>query len=183
MKIIEDKIIMYDSPEAAQVITLTGWVSGGDNRFFYKDEHLARWSGCTHLKCDCGNTMKKSYTKCENCRYSLEFERYLKLPYVEWDLVTPVVERGGDTYFFNVDDLEEYMEENCTKDINLLLCVPCNYSIIDSDQWCENEPENGDGTLPDEMQKAVDALNTIIKRMPPQSYMPGKIRTSYEVSS
>jgi hypothetical protein len=109
----EEKIIMYDSPEAAEQITLTGWISKGkDGQFWYKDEHMARWAGCTHKKCDCGNVMKKSYTMCETCRAKAARERYLKLPFKEWDRVEPVTESWGDKYFFNEEDLIEYMMEN-----------------------------------------------------------------------
>lgn len=52
----EEKIIMYDTPAAAMYRTgIEGWVSS-DGHFFGKGEraeHLARYSGSTHHKCEC----------------------------------------------------------------------------------------------------------------------------------
>lgn len=178
-----EKIIMYDSPEAAQEITLTGWMSGDDKRFWYKDEHMARWSGCTHVKCDCGNIMTKCWTKCDTCRSKMDNERYNALPYREWDGMSPVVTRDGDKYFFNEDELIDYCEENEVDTIELLLCVENHYSPIDTDIWADIFPEDSDGEVPKEMQEAIDNLNEVIKRMNPCSYSPGKIRTSYTVAT
>ena len=58
-----EKIVMYDSPEAATYRTdIKGWVSRDGH--FYGDngpsaEHGARWSGCTHMNCKCGTSMRK----------------------------------------------------------------------------------------------------------------------------
>ena len=63
------KVIMFDSDEAAQYKTnLSGWVSR-DNHFFGEDEHMARYVGCTHRKCeDCGEPTEKGWLVCDNCR-------------------------------------------------------------------------------------------------------------------
>ncbi len=177
----EEKIIMYDSPEAAQEITLTGWVSGGDKRFWYKDEHMARWTGCTHQKCECGSLMKKNYSKCEACRHKADIERYMALPYREWDGKEPVCTRDGDKYFFSEEALIDYMEDQDEPidHIHLLICEPNHWSQIESEYWSDNMPEDSDGELPDEMQSALDRLNSIIAKQKPQSYSPGKIRTEY----
>lgn len=178
MQKIEEKIIMYDSAEAAQQITITGWVSGGDKRFWYKDEHMARWSGCTHLKCECGKIMRKSYTKCDDCRHKLAAERYNALPFKEWN-GEPVVEWDGDKYFFNEEDLIEYCEENEIKEIDLLFCIENNWRNIDEDYWADEMPDNADGELPKELQLALNSLNSVINTLPAQSYSPSKIRTKY----
>lgn len=56
----EKKIIPYDSPEAASFKTVTGWVSS-DGIFCGNDEHVARYRGCTHIKCN-----ESYYTKIAN---------------------------------------------------------------------------------------------------------------------
>lgn len=43
-------IIMYDSPEAASLKTVTGWVYE-DGRLFGQDENLARFCDATHRSC------------------------------------------------------------------------------------------------------------------------------------
>ncbi|MEQ1969482.1 ead/Ea22-like family protein, partial [Xenorhabdus nematophila] len=45
------KIVMYDSPEAAQIKIVTGWVSR-DGRFWGDDERMARYCGATHRQCE-----------------------------------------------------------------------------------------------------------------------------------
>ncbi|KGB00537.1 hypothetical protein DR73_495 [Enterobacteriaceae bacterium ATCC 29904] len=39
-----EKVVMMDSPEAASIQTLTGWVDR-QGRYWGKDEHQARWCG------------------------------------------------------------------------------------------------------------------------------------------
>jgi hypothetical protein len=73
------EMVLYDSPEAAQFVTgISGWVNR--HGMFYgngKDaEDMARWSGCTHKKCECGNIMEKRWTMCDVCRERNSIERY-----------------------------------------------------------------------------------------------------------
>ncbi len=184
MKTTEEKIVMYESPEAATYVTnVEGWIDI-NRRFFGKGQHgeeMARYSSCTHKTCDCGNKMTKGYVKCESCRHKAATERYNALPFREWDRIEPVVTFGGDNYFFNEEDLIEYMEENELKDIDLLFCAENNWRTVDNDYWADEMPENSDGELPKELQAALDNLNNVIKTLSPQSYSPGKIRTSYQI--
>ena len=46
----DKSVIMYDSPEAASIKTITGWVSSA-GRFWGDNEHMARYDGSTHMKC------------------------------------------------------------------------------------------------------------------------------------
>jgi hypothetical protein len=175
----ESKKILYDSPEAAQQMTLTGWVSGGDMKFWYKDEHMARWSGCTHLKCECGNLMKKTYTKCPSCIHKLEYERYQKLPYKEWDGTFPVFSWDSNEVFNDFESLVDHMINNEMDVINLRFPEPIHYrevklENIADDVYDEWEPE-------EKLVKALDELNAVIRTLPAHSYISGKIRTSYEL--
>jgi hypothetical protein len=173
---------MYDSPEAAEQITLTGWVSKGkDGRFFYKDEDLARYAGCTHKLCDCGNIMKKGWTKCESCRNKLARERYLKYPYEEWQ-GEPVFEAFGSEYFFNEEDLIDYMtqdEDDIIEEIELLKCDPIYYSPIETETIA---PDSDDFEPDEELKNKMNEFNEYLKTLPPHSWTSGKIRTSYKLS-
>lgn len=176
----EEKIIMYDSPEAAEQVTLTGWVSkGNDGRFWYKDEHMARWAGCTHIKCECGNISERSYTKCHECRIKSAKERYLNLPFKEWDEGAFVVDWDGDKYFFNLEDLQEYMCENEMDEIDLLFCEPVYYQPIDSETVASDSHE--DWEPEDELEQKIKEFNVFLSTLPAHSWMPGKIRTSYKL--
>lgn len=174
----EKKVIMYDSPEAAKEVTLTGWLSA-DGRFYGKNEHMARWGGCTHNVCECGSVKEKHYTRCNSCIQKARAKTYNELPFEEWDYEKPVVTWDGDDYFYDIEALEEYMEESDIDEINLLICSPIYHCQIDADQVTNGEAhENYE--MPDELAKKIDELNNYIRTLPPHSYTPGKIRTTYK---
>lgn len=176
----EQKIIMYDSPEAAKFVTgISGWVSSS-GKFYGNDEHLARWSGCTHTKCNCGAIIPaRSYTTCSDCRHKKASDEYLALQFKEYD-GSPVVTWDGDTYFFTEEDIIEYLEDQETDEIDLLFCREVKYREVDSDYWADDLPEEGD--IEPALQKALVDLNKVIKSLPPASYMPGNIRTRYKLT-
>ena len=90
--------ILYASEEAAKQTTVTGWVSR-HGKFYGENEHLARWDGCTHRICGCGNEMERAYTACQQCRSKKHREQYEAMPFKEWDGVAMLVLYGDDTYF------------------------------------------------------------------------------------
>lgn len=175
------KIIHYDSDEAAKIVTLTGWLSS-DGRFWGQDEHMARYSGCTHQKCDCGNITERGRTKCDDCSNKLHIERYNKKPFKEWDSQQFVYCEHYDKYFFNKGDLDDFIEEEeiDAQSLMLVICDPQNFGELNNDYWEDVLPENGDGELPKLLQEAVDNLNKIINTLSPASWIPGKYRTEYK---
>lgn len=185
----QEKIVMYDSPEAATYRTnLSGWVSR--NGFYFGDlpdsEDRARYHGCTHRKCStegCENIVSiRGYTICGDCRNKKDQERYDALPFKEYD-GSPVCTRDGEHYFFSEDEILDYLydleEEDVPERLELVFCVENHYRPICSDQWEDRAVEDWDGSLPKEMQEALDNLNKVIEEMPPQSYSAGTIRTYY----
>ncbi len=175
----EEKIIMYDSPEAGRLVTVTVWEVDNPNGMIYTPkEESARWNNCTHKVCECGKPMEKSYTKCKSCRIKAATERYNALPFKEWDGKEPVCLWDGDEYFFSEEDLINYMtDDEPMKEVDLLICDPIKYTPVDYDKIApdtheEWEPES-------ELSKALNALNEIISKLPPHSYSRGKVRTKY----
>jgi len=85
-----EKVIPFDSPEAARLVTVTGWVSS-DGRFFGNlddAERIARYAGCTHQPCgECGVLCEKMYTRCPECRAKEESKRFAEKKRQEWDCV------------------------------------------------------------------------------------------------
>jgi hypothetical protein len=176
---MEEKIIHYDSPEAAQFKTgISGWVSS-DGRFWGNDEHMARYTGCTHMLCDCGATIKRGYSSCDNCRQKVAAEKWSALPYVAWDGKAPICTYDGDHYFFTEEDLIDYLDENKLNgsDIMLVLCEALTYPKLDEEYFGCDAHE--DWEAPKELTEAIDKLNAIVQKLPPHSYTVGKIRTSY----
>ena len=100
---------MYDSDEAAQKVTVTGWRSR-HGHFCGDNEHLARWNGCTHLICDCGAEMERSYTSCAACRDRKRLENYEAMPFTVWDGQTPLTLHDDHEYFWDEDTLLDYCE-------------------------------------------------------------------------
>lgn len=176
--------VMYDSPDAAKEVTVTGWVSK-DGRFYGKNEHAARWDSCTHMICKCGQPHSKSYTMCDGCRDVESTKRYEALPYQAWDGVTPLCLYRDDKYFFSEDDVHEYCacEEIKHEDLQLVICTPNKVREIEYDEYyCDELPE--DMSLHDmlpEIAAKFDELNKLIRETKtPISWHAGNIRTSVE---
>jgi hypothetical protein len=184
----EEKKIFYDTAEAAQYkeITLKGWWSGSSTYhkksvFWGEDEHMARWDGCTHLKCACGKEHSKHYTCCDDCRKVHTRERYEKLQLVEWDGVTPITTFDDDKYFFSEDDLLDYIyNENVDQeDLMLVLCKPNYAENLEIDRWEDDLPEDSEG--PDWLIEAIDAFNKAIKDKGPLSWGASNKRINYKL--
>jgi hypothetical protein len=176
----EQKIVMYDSPEAATHRTnLSGWVSS-DGRYWGNNEHMARWSGCTHMTCDCGKVFEKGRVSCDSCQAKTDMERYYALPMVEWDGVTPVCTFDDDRYFFSEDEVLDWMADQDpeTSEIRLVLCEPGRLGYVREDNWADDLPE--DGELPDGVAAKLAELNEAIKNSPTVCWWPGKQRINIE---
>lgn len=179
-----ENVIMYDSPEAATYRTdIKGWVTG-DGRYYADNEHSARWAGSTHQKCECGKVFEKGRSRCRWCDLGLQTKKYYALPMVEWDGITPVCTFDGDKFFFDEDSLldwmhdQQYYNDGEKPEIQLVLCTPQKLHYIDTDNWCDDLPDNGE--LPDEIAQKVDELNEAIKRAPVVSWWAGTTRINVD---
>jgi hypothetical protein len=174
----EEKQIMYESDEAAKLMTVTGWVSS-KGRYWGKDEHMARWEGSTHSLCKCGAIKETSRIECDKCYAKKKIELFNAYPFKEWDMVTPLTLFDDDKYFFGPEDIDEYLEENELKseDLRLVICYPNHMQEVDYSIWDDILPEDGD--LPKNILDKINELNTLIRKTNPISWSPSKIRTSY----
>lgn len=176
----EEKIIMFESNEAAQYRTnIEGWVSS-DGRFYGKDERTARYSGSTHHKCECGGIAERTYIRCEDCRKKFSDDLYEKMPYKEWDGKEPICLYDGDEFFFDEESLIDYLYDNELNgdDVQLVLCQPVNYQPIDGETIAGDSHEDWEPS--DELAKKINEFNDYLATLPPHSYTAGKTRTSYE---
>src|SRR5271157_1294654 len=119
----EEKIILYDSPEAAQLKDLKLWVSSKGRA--YNEEHLARWDGSTHKECECGRGLvEKTWVVCERCRAENDHKRYLALPLVEWDGEAPLYDDCcGKYFFFGESEIADYCENHDISEDDLRLRI------------------------------------------------------------
>jgi hypothetical protein len=166
-------IILFESEEAAKFVTgISGWVDR-EGRFWGKDERMARWSGCTHRKCEqCDTVIERLYLICDACKLKKDIERYEALEKIDWDGNTPLYSHQIDKYFFDEDDLMFEIEENDCKpeEMRLVICRPNHLRQIDEDYFSDDLPE--DGELPTEITSALEVLNKVIREHEPVSWSP-----------
>jgi hypothetical protein len=166
--------ILYSSDDAAKYVKdIEGWVDR-NGLFFGKDgEHGARYSGCTHRDCeDCGKPAEKWCLVCKRCKAARDTKRYQEREQKEWDGETPLYSESHDRFFFNEDDLYDFIRDVEPLNQRLVICDPVNLSQIDHDHWCDELCE--DGELPSDVEDALDELNKVITESDPVSWQPGK---------
>jgi len=178
----QEKIIMFDSSEAATYRTnIEGWVSSS-GRFFGKDERAARYEGSTHHTCECGNIAKRGYIYCDACNEIKDKERYEKMPFIEWDGETPLVLYRDDKYFWHPEEIEEYCENEDVNidDLQLVVCEPNHLDTISFEDWSEILPDDREfrDEYP-ELANKIDEINKYIESLPSASWSAGKFRTNY----
>lgn len=178
--------ILFDDPSSARYLTnIKGWVDI-DNRYFGDNgdsEKLARYSSCTHTRCECGKLAKRGWLKCDDCRELLEIEKYNNFEFKEYD-GSLVYSHLLDMYFNDSEEIEDYcLDEDIEhKDLRLVYCDPIYFREVETDYWSDNLPDDNDEyIIPNELQTALDNLNKVISGLSPISYYPGKIRTEYIV--
>lgn len=158
-------IVMSDSPEAAKLRTVTGWVSRLGH-FYGDDERIARYDGCTHRPCEtegCGKPTEKHWIYCDDCREKRDLERYWKRPAAPWDGSQMIFAEGNDQYY---SDLESFLDDFAGDDIKPedmrpMLCEPNIAREVESDYWQDEMAE--DGELPGELEAALEVLNKVIR--------------------
>lgn len=168
----KDGIIKYDSDEAATFKThISGWVNR-HGQFYGENEHLARWSGCTHLECStegCTTLVEvRGYTTCDKCREKNAEDKYFSLDVVEWNGSFPVYSHTFDEYFFDGDQLDDYLqdvysEQGTVDNPRMVLCRPVLWRSLDTEYFTDDMYE--DCEAPDELAKAVDELNKVIENL------------------
>ena len=177
-----ETMVLFDSPEAATLQTVTGWVSR-DGRFYGNDERIARYAGCTHRKCEsCDNVVDKGHIYCDVCTTKRTAEKYAALPTKEWS-GEPLCTYDDDRYFFDWESVEDYCEDHDTKpeDLMLVICDPVKPKHFDSDLFTDYLAE--DGEVPDGILAALDVLNTAIDNAPPFSWYPGEVRPTFKIET
>lgn len=170
----EKKIIPYDSPESASFKTVTGWVSS-DGVFCGNDEHVARYRGCTHIKCkECNALTPKEYTHCDSCREAKDTKRWESLPRKDWNGKDALYSESCDVYFLDIDQLSDFCldHEVGVGSLRLIICEPIQLRQIDSSYWKDELAEYQE--LPKEVEEAMEQLNEVIRAQPAVSWTPGK---------
>ena len=177
---VNEKIVMRDSPEAAQFRTdIKGWVSR-DGRFFGDGpdaEAAARYRGCTHEPCrQCGTTIVKCWSnKCSACHELADIARYQAMPRAEWDGKAMLYSDATDRFYNDLGEVDYHldeMEERFTfAELRLVICEPNYARKLDPADFADEMPEEGE--LPDEVHAAIEEFNTAVDSIV-LSWHPGK---------
>jgi hypothetical protein len=85
-------------------------------------------------------------------------EKFFALPVEKWDSTTPLCVFDTDHYFFGEDVLDWLAHH--PEDVRICKCKPGYLHGVDAEQWADDLPE--DGELPEDVQFAVNVLNTAI---------------------
>lgn len=173
----DSTIVHFDSPEAAQLVTTSGWRSR-DGYFYGDDERTARWAGCTHVNCrDCGAVTEKGHLICDACNEKASLERFIAMPRGPWKGREMLYSQSLDKYYNDPDeaifDLEQGQKVD---DLRLILCTPNMPRLLDVDDFSDELPEDGDyHDLPRELIDAIEAFNTVARACQPLSWSPGEV--------
>lgn len=175
----DQKIINYESDEAASIQTVTGWVSANGS-FWGKDEHMARYVGSTHRLCEKNPEHGAHETRgwCKQCREERMQARYDAMPRKEYD-GSPIVVYDGEDYFFDEGALRDWLVDNeiAPEDARLVFCVPNKAAEIDPcDHFTDDLPEDSDeSAFSARLMAAFEALNAAIREEPPLSWRGGDV--------
>lgn len=174
-------IVMCDSPEAAQPHTMDGWESR--TGVFYADERSARYAGCTHIKCEsCGEPTRKGWLACGRCRENNDVARYNKKPRMEWDGEAMLYSEVMQDFFIDPESAEVFIDDGQTlADLRLVICEPVYAHPLGSDYCSGDLPDDSDGSLPTEIENAIDTFNKAIAGVI-LSWKPGKYALAIEDS-
>lgn len=165
-------IIFPDDPIAATKRTVTGWVDR-EGRFYGDDERMARWSGSTHKKCECGHVYPKS-SWCSPCHERKMDEKWYAMEIVEYT-GGPVVIHNSDHFYESLEDFleqfdDEFDDDSDPYDCKLVLCREEGLREIDSSVFEGQLLE--DGELPSDVEEAIDKFNEVIRNCKHRTWWP-----------
>lgn len=172
------KRILYDSPKAARLMTVTGWVSSL-GRFFGNDEDLARYNGSTHRVCPVDPSHGEHETRgyCDKCRSQKDRSRFAAMPKKAYaDATFPITVFDGDDWFYREDELIDWLIDNgiAPEDAELVESVPEPFKGIVEDDVIDSFGAE-DYELPVVVADAIDALNRLLEATPSGLYRKGNV--------
>ena len=175
----EEKVILPDSPEAAQRVTITAWRSASGYTFF--DEYSARYNGSTHRLCtDCEKVIERGHLVCNACQDLRDKAKYDSMPKAVWDENGMIYSDMADRYYSSIEEaIDDLDEDETVEDLRLIICEPIFAHGLEPDDFVDELPEDGD--VPDWLHEAIEAFNKSVKEGGPLSYSPGKTAVDLSV--
>jgi hypothetical protein len=134
------------------------------------------------MTCECGKTYEKGRVRCLFCQAKKDSEEYYALPIAKWDGETPTCDDDRDKYFWDKEQLldemywqlEEAKKRGEEPEMHVVVCEPHYLHLLDGEEWSDDLAD--DGELSDDVGKAIDAFNAVLKAQGPSCWYPGNER-------
>lgn len=97
--------------DAAEPCTVAAWRCKVCGRVWL-DERAARYCHATDYACACGRRRPKAYIHCKECERRRRAAIWYAKPEVEWDGEFPIGTWDNDRYFWDADQLLEYLHDD-----------------------------------------------------------------------
>ena len=160
---------IYPYEEAAEHReNIHGWVCLTCRKYHGANEHAARFCCAASMPCKgCGGrTDRNYYTHCRTCRDQKETEKYDSAPQQAWDGLVPLCTWQGDTYFFNVEDLQDYIDNLDGDGLpRLEICQPARRREFELLDWAYEDTDE-DCELDEAGEAAQKAVNEWLAKQP-----------------
>ena len=160
---------------------IEGWV-GKDGKFYGKDKDRAIRANSTHTKCEKGHVYGNTWVSCPECRKRDLSKRYLKMPERDWDGKAPLCLFDTDHYFWNLDEVLDYANEEGIEvsKLGLVICEPQYLNRIEEEYWEELIPDGFElsDIVTADFWNDLRNFNNKIDDLGPVSYIGGKYRTT-----
>lgn len=183
-EIMTKNIVMFDGPEAAWPVRIDAWKSRTGSIYYGKNaEDDARFDGCTHQKCVvCGAVYARlNFShKCYKCWDDTLRDRYFSLPEVEWDGSWPLSVYFTNKFFFDAEELREYLTQTDdlkAENIRLVTCRPLYGPTITTDIF-EDHLMGGREIDDPKILEAIENLNKAIEAHGIFSYEQIRVRVN-----
>lgn len=190
MKPMDNRVVKYE--DAAEAVSVQGYQCKTCQAFYpHASEtslHSARWCCATDLPCECGKRItNKHFAYCDECLVRRESLRWDGMAQADWDGKAALAIWGGDKYFFDPNDILEYIEatndnredddeEIDLDDLRIVICrrvQPSEFSFADffrDDMADEHQDDN--------YSQIDDQVNAILQAAFPETWEPTEIRAS-----
>lgn len=129
------------------------------NGVAWDSEHLARFSSCSHKKCEEHDIIYEKYQQCPQCLKKHQRDRWKNFPAIEWDGKMPITLLDDEVWFYEKADIEQYCQDNNFKAEDLLLIgseIKKAYELDPTDIY---QDELFEGEVPSELDEIFEEMN------------------------
>lgn len=156
------------------------WVT--KNGKIFQTEHMARYSACTHTKCDsddCENYTRKGFVTCKTCRKENRQEKYDGFPEEPWEEESLITIYHGDRFFEYWDAVIDFAVDiqKSPDELWLIHTQPVGFRRLDADEFLHDclPRDMGPGALDPEIYEAAKEFNEAVEEHHPFAFTSKKV--------